>query len=132
MSLSSAERVNAVALCMQGFIQGLDQKVTRLIGDDQHEIILIIGAGDVQQYASNTTRDRGIEAIRDLFMRWSLGLPQRMPGEVQPAQTEGFEYLLSLLEKAIAEKSTDTAAHRENLVTYVGQLLAEVNRSRAR
>lgn len=127
------EQINAIALNLQGLINGLDQRVSRLVGKNQHEIILVIGCADQSQYASNSTRERGIKALSDLYARWKLNLPEVMPGEVGEADTAGFQYLLALLETAIATGDTQDAKwHRANLIAYVGQLAAEVNRSRAR
>lgn len=128
--MSDDDKVNAVALNLQGLMNGLDQKVSRLVGVNQHNIILVIGAGNVSQYASNNTRDRGVKCLRDLFARWQLDLPEVLPGERSKADTRAFEYLLQQYDEAV-QAGEDVDACRVELVGYVSGLLSTINRSKA-
>lgn len=132
--MKKSDQVNAVAIHMQGVMGMIDDFYNVLVGPGQHELILVVGAGDVVQYASNATRGRGVRMLTDLLGRWSVGLPDTLPGERSLGDTKAFEYLLNSFEKAAqAEKPADHdyAAHRTELLNYVGGLIAEINRLKA-
>lgn len=130
-AMTDDEKVNAVALHFRGLMNGLDQKVSRLVGAGQHNIILVIGAGNSSQFGSNVPRERSIRLLRDLFARWQVGLPDLLPGERSKMDTRAFEYLLQLYDEAM-QTGEDVAACRGELVGYVSGLLSTINRSKAR
>lgn len=132
--MTDDEKVNAVAGTMQLFMGSIDSAYSELVGAGQHELILLVGAGNVVQYVSNTNRQRGVLMLQDLLARWSLGFPDRMPGEQTPGDVRPFEYLLNKFESAAqADKPAehDYAARRTELLNYVGGLVAENNRLKA-
>ncbi|WP_137860764.1 hypothetical protein [Variovorax sp. 3P27G3] len=130
--LSKAQQVNAVALAMQPLLGGIDAAVTRLIGHQQHNIVLVIGCAGVSQYAANVPRPAGVQLLKDLFARWHFGMDDVLPGGVTPGDTQAFEYLLNKLEeaaKAPEPEKLDYANRRIELLNYVGRIEAKARRS---
>lgn len=123
------DQVNAVALSMQTVMGMLNQFYDAMVGRGQHEVVLLVGAGDVVQFSANTRRDRSVLMLQDLLARWSIGMPDTLPGEQTPGDTRAFEYLLNEFEKAI-RNGHDHIAARGEVVAYVGRLIAAGNRSK--
>lgn len=132
--MKKADQVNAVALSMQRVMGCISDLFNDLVGAGQHEIILLVGAGDVVQFCANTPRPRSVLMLQDLLARWSVGLPDTLPGETSAGDTRAFEYLLNDFEQASQSAEPhkhDYAAKRKELLTYVGELIAKGNRSGA-
>lgn len=127
----------AVALHLKSVMGIVSSFFDELVGRGRHNIVLVVGAGDVEQYISNVTREQGIHTVQSLLARWNAGLPDHMPGEVAPGDLRPFCHLLAELERTIGEDArgvphidprltTDMA--RTNLMTYVGELVAKAQR----
>lgn len=132
--MNEAQQVNAVAMAMQGLVEGIDSFVTQLIGTNQHNIVLVVGCCNVSQYGANIERAAGKALLLDLFTRWQLDMPDVKPGEVSPGDTRAFEYLLAQHEEALqADDPTqfDHANRRLELLNYVGRLEALAKRGAA-
>jgi hypothetical protein len=138
--MTNDEKANAVALSLQTVMHGLHQFFDALVGKGQHNIVLVVGAGDVEQYISNRDRDVGAETLRSLLARWNAGVPDRLPGEVEPGDLAPARHLLAELERCLNEdarglphldKRLTTQMARDNLLAYVGEQIAKANRGSA-
>ncbi len=132
--MNKDRQINAVAMAMQMLISAIDEAVTRLIGSNQHNIVLVIGCADVSQYGSNMKRGDAIPLLKDLLTRWQVGMDDVLPGEVTPGNTAAFEYLLRQVEEAAKHPdpaSLDHASRRGELLAYVGRLEAKAKRGAA-
>lgn len=138
--MTNDEKANRVALSMQTVMGILDEYFNQLVGRGQHNIILVVGAGDVEQYISNRDRAAGTASLRSLLARWNAGVPDRLPGEATPGDLRPFAHLLAELERCIGEDArgvphvdprltTDCA--REQLMSYVGEQVAKAKRNGA-
>lgn len=67
-----------------------------LVGKGQHNVILLVCAGDVEQYISNTSRERGVASLKGLLARWQAGVPDALP-ETPIGSTPELELLLDEL-----------------------------------
>lgn len=124
-AMTKDQQINAVALSMKPLMGMLDATVTKLIGTNQHNIVLVIGCGDVSQYVSNAPRPAGAALLQDLLARWNLGMPDVLPGEHTPGDTRAFEYLLNSFEQASQAPEPaklDYKNRRAELLAYVGRL----------
>jgi hypothetical protein len=126
-----ADRINAVALTMQGVMAGLVDFYDDAVGAGQHNIVLIVNAGDTSQYVANTERPQAIGMMQGVLARWSLGMPDTMPGESAPGDTRAFEYLLNEFVAELKRSGTEMNTSRANLVAHAGSLVAQANRRRA-
>jgi len=132
--MNKRDQVNAVALNLQRVMSAISAAFDALVGRGQHNIILVVGAGDVAQYASNVPRDAGVATLQDLLARWKVGLPDTLPGETTPADIRPFEYLLNAMEasaRAADPAAANYAANRAEVLAYVGELLAKSRRTAA-
>lgn len=130
MNITKNMKVNAVALTLQKIMVGLDEFYDGIVGKGQHNIILVVGAGDVEQYVANVPRERGIAALQSLFARWSVDLPNTLPDASTPGNTRAFEYLLNEFAEQVRTNGPDLATTGANVVKHVGELVAQVNRGR--
>lgn len=135
--MTNDEKANAVALSMQIVMGFVDKFFDDLVGRGQHNIVLIVGAGNVEQYISNRERAAGVATLQSLLARWNAGVPDRMPGEATPGDLRPFAHLLAELERCLGEDArgvphvdarltTDMA--RANLMDYVGEQIAKGRR----
>jgi len=136
--MTNDEKSNAVALSMQtvmGIVSGL---YDRLVGAGQHNIVLVVGVGDVEQYISNRDRAAGIATLQALLARWNAGVPDRLPGEVSAGDLGPFRHLLCELERTLNEDARGlphldprltTSMARANLLDYVGEQVAKASRT---
>jgi hypothetical protein len=129
--MNNAAQVNAVALHLQGVMTMLDDFFDALVGRGQHNLVLVVGAGDVSQYIANRDRALSVELLSGLLARWKVELPDTLPGASTPGDTRGFEYLLNEFERAVRKYGPGSTSHRDTrleLVNHVGRLVAEINR----
>lgn len=126
--MTNNEKVTAVALHLQPTIGMLNSFFDGMVGRGQHELILLVGAGDNVQFASNTKRERSVLMLQDLLARWSIGMPDTMPDEVTSGNLKPFEYLLNEWAAAPSGSAAQKFA-RSNLDQYVGGMVAKVARS---
>jgi hypothetical protein len=134
MSMNKAAQVNAVALHLQGVMSMLEDFFDALVGKGQHNIVLVVGSGDVSQYIANRDRALSIEVLQGLLGRWSVGLPDTLPGDSTPGETKSFEFLLNEFQRAVLKYGTSSQASidtRTELLNYVGRIVAESNRKAA-
>ena len=128
--MTKDQQVNAVALRLKGVMGELHSFFDKLVGIGQHNIVLMVGAGDVVQFVSNTERAQSVVMIRDLLARWTIGLPDTLPGEASPVDTRAFEYLLNELEAT--GKPGGNSSHyphaRAELIGYVSGLIGKAAR----
>lgn len=135
--MTNDEKVNAVALSLQTVMGGLQDFFDGLVGSGRHNIVLVVGAGDVVQYVSNRDRAAGIATLLSLLARWNANIPDRLPGEVTAGDLQPFAHLLAELERCLIEDihgiphldprlTTDFA--RANLMAYVGEQVAKASR----
>lgn len=136
--MTNDEKANAFALSMQtvmGIVSGL---YDRLEGAGQHNIVLVVGAGNIEQYISNRDRAAEVATLQSLLARWNAGVPDRLPGEATPGDLRPFTHLLAELERCLTEDiygvphldprlTTDNA--RQNLLHYVGEQIAKASRN---
>ncbi len=135
--MTNYEKANAVALSMQAVMGIVHSFFDRLVGAGQHNIVLVVGAGNVEQYISNLDRATGVATLQSLLARWNAGVPDRLPGEAAPGDLRPFAHLLIELERCIGEDARG-AAHldprleikmaRANLMAYIGEQIAKANR----
>lgn len=136
--MTNDEKANAVALSMQTVMGGIHRFFDSLVGNGQHNIVLVVGAGNVEQYISNRDRAVGVATLQALLARWNAGVPDRLPGEVSAGDLRPFAHLLAELERCLTEDihgvphldlrlTTDNA--RANLMAYVGELVAKAVRT---
>lgn len=123
----AARRANIVALNMTSILKGLDLILDDLLGTREHQIIVLLGAGDVVQYASTVPRKEATKMMEDLFARWNLEFDSYLPGERTPGKLDQFRYLLAKYEKAKYPKhqepdAQDVANAKLQLEEYVGRL----------
>lgn len=128
MDATKDHKVNAVALSLQSVMDEISSFYDSLVGEGQHNIILLVGAGDVEQYAANVPRERGIDSLKSLLGRWSVDLPDTLPDASTPGNTRAFEYLLNEFAEQVRTSGPDLATTRANVVKHVGELVAQVNR----
>lgn len=129
--MNKAEQVNAVALHLPGVMNMLCDFFDAAVGRNQHNIVLVVGAGDVSQYVANRDRALSIDLLTGLLARWNVGLPDTLPGETSPGDTRAFELLLNEFERAVRKYGRGSTAHRDTrleLLNHVGRLVAEINR----
>lgn len=138
--MTNNEKANRVALSMQTIMRGLQGFFDGLVGKGQHNIVLVVSAGDVEQYISNLDRDAGVKTLQGLLARWNAGVPDRLPGEVSASDLAPTRHLLAELERCLNEdarglphvdKRLTTQMARNNLLTYVGEQVAKASRSGA-
>lgn len=132
--MTPAEQINHVALkAMPQLIRFIDQQLTKEMGTRDHNVVLMIGVADVMQYAANVPREAGRELVKDLLARWSVGLEDVLPGEVEPGCTQAFQYLLAELERHVQHPwpapSLAYKSARAELIAYVGRLEAKAKRA---
>jgi len=130
--VNRADQVNAVALQLPGIIGALDRLMTETIESSAHNIVLVIGCGDVSQYAANVPRVQGEKLLLDLFTRWKLGMPEVLPEiTTHGADVTLFAYMLDTFSDLVrtSEKgSAELVAARADLLDHVGRLQASANR----
>lgn len=128
---------NAVALSLQAVMGMVNDFFDALVGKGRHNIVLVVGAGDVEQYISNRDRAAGVKTLQSLLARWNAGVPDRLPGEATAGDLAPFRHLLCELERTLGEDArgvphidprltTDMA--RDNLMAYVGEQIAKAAR----
>lgn len=122
--LTDDQIANCIALSLQPLMAALEAKYDHDIGRGQHNIILLVGGGNSVQFVANCERIKSIKLLQALLARWSLGLPDTMPGEVTKADTRAFEYLLNEFEIAVRADGADSIAARRAVVDYVGEAIA--------
>lgn len=138
--MNNQDKANAVALSMQTVMAGLQDFFDGLVGKGQNNIVLVVGAGDVEQYISNRDRAAGVATLQALLARWNAGVPDRLPGEATPGDLRPFTHLLAELERCLGDDTmgrphldprltTDMA--RDNLLAYVGEQVAKAARTGA-
>lgn len=136
--MTNDEKANAVALSMQPLMTVVHTFLDDLVGKGQHNIVLVVGAGDVEQYISNRDRAAGVATLLSLLARWNANVPDRLPGEVTAGDLQPFAHLLAELERCLIEDihgiphldprlTTDFA--RANLMAYVGEQVAKAART---
>lgn len=127
----------AVALHLQSVMGMVHDFFDALVGKGRHNIVLVVGAGDVEQYISNRGREEGTKTLQSLLARWKADVPDRLPGEVIPGDLAPFRHLLAELVRTLGEDArgvphvdprltADMA--RENLMAYVGEQVAKATR----
>lgn len=129
--MKKADQVNAVALALPDLMDSLDSFFDRMVGNGQHNIVLVVGAGDESQYIANRNRALSIDVLTGLLARWKLGLPDTLPGAASVGDTRAFEYLLNTMERAGQSPSPHEAGYgaaRLEVLRYVGELIAKGNR----
>jgi hypothetical protein len=99
--MNRADVINRVALSMPSVIEGLTEHVSDLVDGAPTNIVILISAGDVCQYAANVDRATGAKMIAGVLARWELGMPDHLPGEETPADVRPFVYLLNVFEAAL-------------------------------
>lgn len=130
--MNNQEKVVAVANAMQPLMAVLDEFLTEQLGDNQHDIILLIGAGNEEQYAANVPRERGIESLTQLLNRWKVGMPEHPPGSITPGDTAPFKLLLDEYDAARRKLDAGAIHHaRLGMIRYVGELVALANRAKS-
>lgn len=138
--MTNHEKANAVALSMQTVMRGLQGFFDGLVGKGQHNIVLVVGVGDIEQYISNRDGAAGRATLQALLARWNANVPDRLPGEAMPCDLAPTRHLLAEFERCIDEDArgvphldprltTDNA--RQNLLNYVGEQVAKANRGGA-
>jgi hypothetical protein len=130
-TMSKDDQVNAVALHLQGVMSMLCDFFDALVGPGQHNLVLVVGAGDESQYIGNRDRAHGIKVLSGVLARWKVDLADRLPGEASPADTRGFELLLNEFQRAVLKYGTASEAARlarQELLNHVGRITAEGNR----
>lgn len=118
--MKKADQVNKVALHLPNVMEMLDGFFDALVGRGQHNIILLVGAGDVEQYVANVPRARGIASLQSLLARWKIDAPDVLPET--PRSNAELELLINDLEKVVAGRGAEGAtieAARDNLRLYV-------------
>lgn len=130
--MKAEERINHVALnALPRLVRFIDMQLTKELGTRDHNVVLMIGVSDVCQYAANVPREFGVEMVKDLLARWSIGLEDVLPGEVTTGDTKPFEYLLNAMEHAAQHENPASQGYgskRAELFAYVGRLVAKANR----
>ena len=117
------DQVNAVALTLQDVMASLDGYYDRLVGPGQHNLVLVVGAGDVSQYIANRDRKLSTELLKGLLERWKVDLPDVLP-ETVTADMRPFTYLLNAFEAALTHPdpaSQDLKNKRIEVLDYVGR-----------
>jgi hypothetical protein len=130
-TMSKDNQVNAVALHLQGVMSMLVDYFDALVGPGQHNLVLVVGAGDQAQYVANRERAHSVEVLSGLLARWKVDLADRLPGETSPAGTRAFELLLNEFQRAALKYGSTgdaTRLARQEMLNYVGQIVAESNR----
>lgn len=129
--MNKNDQITAVALALSPVMTGLDKFFDKLVGDGQHNIVLVVGAGNEAQYIANRQRALSIELLTGLLARWKVGMPDTLPGAASPGDTRAFEYLLNTMELAGKSESLSAAGYglaRLEVLRYVGELIAKGNR----
>ena len=127
-------RVNRVAFGMQAMMGAVEKMVTSVAETDQHNVILIIGVGDVVQYASNCKREDMKQVLTDLFERWQLALPevkgQDRQALIQSENLHQFNYLMNKFVASLSDDPLNIKHNREELSIYVAGILRDLNAAR--
>lgn len=138
--MTNDEKANAVALSMQPLMTVVHTFLDDLVGKGQHNVVLVVGAGDVEQYISNRDRAAGVATLRALLARWNAGVPDRLPGEATPGDLRPFMHLLAEFERCLGDDAMGrphldprltTANARQNLLDYVGEQVGKASRNGA-
>lgn len=129
--MKPADQINTVATLLPTLIQEMDAVLSEVLETRDHNIVLLIGVADMQQYAANIPREAGIDQLKGLLGRWQVGLADSLPGEVASGDTQPFEYLLTDMEHQATYTKPPTPEYqirRRELINYVGRLVAMSNR----
>lgn len=134
--MTNEDRAALVAASLQTMMSMLDTYFDALVGENKHNIVLVVNAGDVSQYISNLGREQGMKTIQSLLARWGAGVPdilvEATPGDLGPTR-----HLLAELERCLNEDARGlphvdprltTEDARENLLAYVGEQVAKASR----